>query len=334
MGPNDLRLLVVHPPLTSRKDEPIQCTLYHESLEYTPEYKEWDAQADPDLRLYKRTKAWYAHRKAQLDAGLPGPYRFPWGDYIALSYCWGTGIRSKHIIINGQTVAITETLESALQSVRGGWGSLRLWADAVCIDQNNIAERGAEVRRMRKIYGDAMAVFVHLGPEADNSTQAMQMMEQIAKHQREGTDLAGYALEIANAVFTEQPAADREGLIAIFKLLCRPYFSRMWIIQELAMGDDQVVVGCGNQGIDFVEVRSDLTRKRHTLNYLDASSSQVHRSQSRVIQRYYSPGDLLTISQCIYKNYPVAMVNWPSTRIGTGSSRSAIFVFRIVSTYA
>lgn len=107
---------------------------------------------------------------------------------------------------------------------------------------------------MRGIYGDTVGLFVHLGPELDGSTQAFQMMERIAEHMRNGTDLARYALEMSTAINNNEPVPDREGLIAIFHLFCRQYWSRMWIIQELAMGDDQVVVGCGYEGLDFTEV--------------------------------------------------------------------------------
>lgn len=249
-----MRLLDIHPPLTTRSDELLRCTLHHVSLEYSPAYIAWEAQADPDLRLYKKTKAWYAYRKSQRDAGIPCPLRYTWGDYIAPSYCWGNGVHSHQIILNGRIVAVTETLESALRSVGGEWGNLKLWADALSINQDDIAERGREVRRMRGIYGNTVALFVHLGPEADGSTQAFQMMERIAKHMQDGTDLARYTLDMAIAINKNESVPDREGLIAIFHLFCRQYWSRMWIIQELAMGADQVVVSCRNEGLDFSEV--------------------------------------------------------------------------------
>lgn len=204
--------------------------------------------------MQKKTKAWYAYRESQQKAGILCPPRYPWGDYCALSYCWGTGVRSHEIIVNGQVFAVTETLESALRSVRGDWDGLRLWVDALCINQEDIAERGKEVRRMRKIYGDTGAVYVYLGSEADGSTEALQMIDRLAKLMRDGIDLAlQYVLEIVMAA-EDQYVPDREGIAAVFKLFIRPYWSRMWIIQELAMGDDQVLIACGDESIGLSEV--------------------------------------------------------------------------------
>ncbi|KAH7383460.1 hypothetical protein BKA64DRAFT_760177 [Cadophora sp. MPI-SDFR-AT-0126] len=148
---NELRVLALFPPRTNRLDEPVHCSLHHVSLEHTPEYKKWERQADPNLRLYKKARAWVKYVKDQKSEGnlyfqRNGAVRHAWGDYATLSYSWGLGIQDHWIIIDGQYVAVTESLYLAMRAIRQGglhvespthpkW---RLWVDALCINQEEI----------------------------------------------------------------------------------------------------------------------------------------------------------------------------------------------------
>jgi len=160
LASNELRLLTVGKAYTNRADELVRVTLHHVKLEHTPDYKTWKETADPELRQQKLTQAWFAHASSQKAQARPILLRFTWGDYFALSYCWGEGGFTHRIILNGRIFPVTENLESALRAVRGEWDVTRLWVDALCINQNDVAERGREVPRMREIYGNAAAVFV------------------------------------------------------------------------------------------------------------------------------------------------------------------------------
>ena len=53
---------------------------------------------------------------------------------------------------------------------------VRLWVDALCINQSDLEERAQQVLRMREIYAKAKYTLVWLGPEADNSSAAMAMV--------------------------------------------------------------------------------------------------------------------------------------------------------------
>lgn len=56
-----------------------------------------------------------------------------------------------------------------------------LWADAICIDQNNIPERNQQVRIMRKIFSQADRVLSWLGPAADSSDLAFDFCNALEK---------------------------------------------------------------------------------------------------------------------------------------------------------
>jgi hypothetical protein len=73
--------------------------------------------------------------------------------YIALSYCWGDGVERNDITVNGHKFSIMASLATALQYLREIDNDVLVWADAICINQNNVAERNSQVRMMGNIYG-------------------------------------------------------------------------------------------------------------------------------------------------------------------------------------
>jgi hypothetical protein len=158
--------LVLYPFRTNRHDEPLRCSLEHVSLNHTLEYKTWEKGSDPSLRFNKKVRAWRSHVVTERNRkGTKQPnalLRHKWGDYTALSYNWGSNTGKNHIIVNGKYVSVTENLESGLRALQAELTAvtptLRLWVDALCIDQSNQEERGREVRRMREIYGDSAGV--------------------------------------------------------------------------------------------------------------------------------------------------------------------------------
>lgn len=84
--------------------------------------------------------------------------------YTALSYVWGDPNQTGYIYVDGHRFTITATLEAALRDLRDPFRVLRIWADALCIDQSNLAERSSQVGLMAQIYSTAHLTVIHLGP--------------------------------------------------------------------------------------------------------------------------------------------------------------------------
>ena len=102
----------------------------------------------------------------------------------------------------------------------------RIWADALCIDQNNVSERNQQVKHMGQIYQAASHTIIYLGaltPETE-FVLLKARTEQIADGEREAV------VEVAN----------QEDM----GILRRPWFTRAWILQELVMSRDPWVQ-CG-----------------------------------------------------------------------------------------
>ncbi|KAK0714492.1 heterokaryon incompatibility protein-domain-containing protein, partial [Lasiosphaeris hirsuta] len=86
--------------------------------------------------------------------------------YVALSYCWGPPNTIVPARIDGQRHLIRPSLSAALTELRRR-RHLRVWADAVCIDQDNTEERSQQVLRMAAIYRSAAAVVAWIGAGDD-----------------------------------------------------------------------------------------------------------------------------------------------------------------------
>jgi len=95
----------------------------------------------------------------------------------ALSYVWGDPSRTHEIIVDNKIIRITANLYGALRDLMAGalWG-MSIWADAICINQDDLAERSSQVLLMREIYHCAAEVNIWLGPSSENGRKAMKFI--------------------------------------------------------------------------------------------------------------------------------------------------------------
>ncbi|CZR69412.1 uncharacterized protein PAC_19312 [Phialocephala subalpina] len=61
--------------------------------------------------------------------------------YTALSYVWGLSTELRHIVVNGCSFYVTPNLDSVLRHIRDDKGIIKVWADAICINQQDVEER-------------------------------------------------------------------------------------------------------------------------------------------------------------------------------------------------
>ena len=76
--------------------------------------------------------------------------------YTALSYCWGNANDRADITVNGRHVSFTRSLESALRRMRNADQNTIVWADALCINQQDVTEKSVQVGLMGDIYAKGM----------------------------------------------------------------------------------------------------------------------------------------------------------------------------------
>jgi hypothetical protein len=243
---NEIRLITILPP-DIHSDE-LHCTLENASLDdFTPEYRDFVHTSDATMRRDLLLEKWIHNRQDAfgLSRGEKWPWtivgRYTWTDYIALSYTWGDPGTTDAIMLNGQRFDVTRNLYLALHQLRESKyfaTGVKLWVDAICINQNDTPERNLQVQRMRDIYIRAFNTFVWLGPEADDSTRAISLLDIFAK----GNDMIKMRMPVPEEPFSSDEASR---WVALYKFLDRPYWKRVWIIQELIVSYSTVTMFCG-----------------------------------------------------------------------------------------
>lgn len=115
-----------------------------------------------------------------------------------------------------------------------------IWADALCIDQQNRDEKNQQLRLITDIYKKAQSVAIWLGPERDNSTLTTEFMKQVV----EKADNP----EQVRSIFASPDR--RQGFEAVISLLGRDYWDRLWVVQEV-FNADSIMVYCGSTKLDW-----------------------------------------------------------------------------------
>ncbi|KAI1266598.1 hypothetical protein F5Y18DRAFT_445030 [Xylariaceae sp. FL1019] len=89
----------------------------------------------------------------------------PYLSYKALSYSWQDDEASafETIFCNAKPMSISANLHAALRRLRTPNGHVRLWVDAICINQKDDVERAYQVGMMREIYENSKEVLIWLG---------------------------------------------------------------------------------------------------------------------------------------------------------------------------
>jgi len=163
--------------------------------------------------------------------------------YQSISYTWGSGSTPCSILLDGCSMLLTQSLFNALVRLRYPNKDRKLWADGLCINQADNKERGVQVALMPQIYTHAGKVLVHLGIEADSSELLQELLQKLEK--------VNYGLSQKPMVSREEfrsyglPPPDDKVWGALIDVLCRPWFLRVWIIQEVILARD-IRIFCGD----------------------------------------------------------------------------------------
>ncbi|CAG8961569.1 hypothetical protein HYFRA_00006103 [Hymenoscyphus fraxineus] len=180
--------------------------------------------------------------------------------YEALSYTWGDPKARSHVIVNGKVLSVTVNLCIALKHLRYEDRSRALWADAICIEQSNIPERGYQVRQMRKIFQEATAVIVWIGPDSEDhqAKLAIDSIITISNFLCQKLEIPVSDLGLVDNLYMEIMAKAHDTLPvpnecdfsadAMWKSLVwfysHPYFTRIWTIQEVNANKERLLQ-CG-----------------------------------------------------------------------------------------
>ena len=186
--------------------------------------------------------------------------------YQALSYVWGDGPRKVPLYLNEKIFLVTPNLEAALRNIRCSTSEARrkqlpLWIDAMCINQEDSNERDKQVRRMKLIYQQAERVLIWLGNYIEPCDETYRFdvgrfdvgrVEENSEAKARSAIVLALALKQAPTIQDDSEVSigledithsqDLQVWAQLSRLFHRPWFERLWIIQELAVSRTAVVL--------------------------------------------------------------------------------------------
>jgi hypothetical protein len=189
--------------------------------------------------------------------------------YNALSYVWGSTRDPGGILLDSQEYLVTRNLFEALKELRLPDSDKVLWVDALCINQSDIAERGAQVMSMDSVYEKAIRVIAWLGPYESDSALTFELLQKV--------ELSGGG----------DPSLFLEGLRGLPPLLAREYWSRAWIIQEMEFARE-LRIWCGPDEASYstlFKLKNSLLEGTSVITELKAPPRDLRHSRNVSVQR-------------------------------------------------
>ncbi|KAH7220449.1 heterokaryon incompatibility protein-domain-containing protein [Fusarium redolens] len=202
--------------------------------------------------------------------------------YEALSYTWGkTAYEARYqkpardqkirVTANGKNhlLSVSENLNIALRELRRSNVPRLIWADAVCINQEDVKERSQQVVMMGEIFSGAWQVIIWLGEEFDRCSCGKTILEAAlssaseafsgicsvvnewliqcgqedlkatySEVSRDGQSVLHHAKIRNDATPDSEYEACRFEMMQLFR---RRWFSRIWVLQEAVLASHAII---------------------------------------------------------------------------------------------
>ncbi|KAK8108496.1 HET-domain-containing protein [Apiospora sp. TS-2023a] len=237
-------------------------------------------------------------------------------DFEALSYVWGDPDKRELIYVGGEPMLVTVNLVAALRRLRrpcsssesGSNAARVLWVDAICINQNHMAERNAQIPLMARLYRSAKSVLAWLG----EPTQAMEAAILWACDNDDVEFRVGPASSAAEPTPSIEPSlsshlsklavsVDDAEVGYVEELLCitklsqalegyaqfkkHTYWTRMWTFQEWRLPRIEPVCICGQYSFSVYQLldRTDVPLLGAFLNHVKRSPDGWTRPSSLLL---------------------------------------------------
>lgn len=183
--------------------------------------------------------------------------------FYALSYVWGTKDNMQWIMLDGQRTSTRKNLRDFLHCLSTTLdGTLRVWVDYLCINQDDLDERSSQVSMMGRIYAAADSVYAWLGP---STLQSRQVYEFVTRAQD---------MRHAKVSYSKIYESDLTALDALNDIIDRQYWTRLWIIQEIVLAK-RLWLFCGDSHIEWDDLPFVMAGRRPDLERSTSQSPKL-----------------------------------------------------------
>ncbi|CAN8105365.1 unnamed protein product [Discula destructiva] len=157
----------------------------------------------------------------------------PSQSYEAISYVWGNPSPTDYMLVDGKVLQLTSSIAAALRRFRWTHRPRRLWADQICINQQDRVERSDQVQLMGGLYRDCDCVLVWLGCDRDSIRAASRLVDVLDALDDLFADPAEDLCRRVGDPDTGYDPFGRDSWDALYEFLYLPWFFRAWVPQEI-----------------------------------------------------------------------------------------------------
>ncbi|KAI0538038.1 HET-domain-containing protein [Xylaria digitata] len=191
-----------------------------------------------------------------MDSDSPNKGMHPFQRYEALSYVWGDPRDPQNIFFDGGVpFPVTRNLYEALRSLRLPDRGRRLWVDALCIDQSNYEEKNDQ-RNISKLVPKVLQATLTYKEHKDEKEKSVSDQGQymgpfnsisdsetirVARDESEPLNVTMTNAFGDNKLYLESfglPPVNSPLWDSWRRLFTSPYFRRIWIAQEILLGNN------------------------------------------------------------------------------------------------
>ncbi|KAF5713700.1 het domain-containing protein [Fusarium globosum] len=183
--------------------------------------------------------------------------------YHALSYCWGAEEHNIPIEINGGIINVGPNLYAAVKRLNDLTIEERrmndmevkwLWIDRICINQDDPLERNRQVQLMGSIFSMAKRTLIWLGTDFDGCSDAWDLVDQVFNVFNDEYPNTRFLADLPFRMYSEErhvtyglPALESTLWKQLHRLLQRPWFTRVWVIQEVVLSPQDPLIIHGHR---------------------------------------------------------------------------------------
>lgn len=180
--------------------------------------------------------------------------------FEAISYAWGSLSKDQTITLDGGRLDITMSLRCSLLQARYSHRAVALWADGICINQDDEKEKSRQVALMGRIYETSLCTLVCLGPGLNDEdrqcardvagliTEVDTFMKGVFEDPNFSWDWNSFPYPSFNDALVRDNRWDTWD-----RLVQQPLFYRGWVVQEVTLGPSALVLWAEEE-IDWMSV--------------------------------------------------------------------------------
>lgn len=175
--------------------------------------------------------------------------------YKAISYTWGSEENPKDVRVDNELLEVRNNCHYALWQARLHFPGELVWIDSICINQGDNVEKSHQVQMMWRIYRTANMVVSCVGPHADDSQVVVEAGQEVLELLLKGLQRSPEDFDHLRWASARSESYFITLKDSLRKFLERPYWRRLWIIQEMCASGTywsrRLQVLCGHESTEM-----------------------------------------------------------------------------------